>query len=140
MPEEVAITATPKLARGPMPRRFPSLGFGPSVGEMKTVIPHSAFPERASRALWAGPFVGVRPREFAPGLQKEFSPWRGFHHSVSLPVRSGLLPLSSDHQESGWRAPMKPGYRGLTRELDRPLTDTDIAVPPALPVCAPGPS
>ena len=30
-----------------MPRRFPSLGFAPSVGEMKTVIPHSAFPERA---------------------------------------------------------------------------------------------
>ena len=34
---------------------------------------------------------------------------------------------------------MQPGYRGLPRELDRPLTDTDIAgsyrpLPPLLPV------
>lgn len=146
MLEEAAITTAPKLAGGSKPRRFPPLGFSPSVGETKMVIPssfhrtaHIEFPERAPGRSEVGSSVGVQPREFAPGLQKEFGPRRGFYNSVALPERSGLLPSLSaaGHQESGWGAPMQPGHRGLTHELDRPLTDTDVAGPnaPARPSC-----
>lgn len=97
---------------------------------MKTVIPHSAFPQRAPGR--SGRPSVEQPRASLPVCRKNLA------HGEVFTIRFLFFYLlSSDHQESGWRAPIQPGYRGLTRRTRSPAHRHRHSrdLPPSSPSC-----